>query len=72
MDPQTEHDESNRREDPWWVQPGSEECAVCLRSVQYEAVYHCRHCDHPLCPTCSVSIVERRIVLCASCAEEEG
>ena len=71
MDPQHEPEGATRQEDRWWLRPGTETCDVCLASVQYEAVYHCRHCDAPLCLSCSVTIVERRIVVCAGCAEED-
>jgi hypothetical protein len=76
MDPQRESDrasqsDASRHEDPWWLQPGVKTCETCLRSVQYEALYHCHTCDRPLCITCSVTVVERRIVLCADCAQEE-
>ena len=74
MDPQREPgrqaDEPSRNEDPWWLQPGTETCEVCLEAVHYEALYHCRECDQPLCMSCGVTVVERRIVLCASCSDE--
>lgn len=58
--------------DPWWLLAGAETCDVCLQPVQYEALYTCRECDRPLCMTCSVTVVERRIVLCSACAGEAG
>lgn len=75
MDPPREsdrhaQDDPSRHEPPWWMQPGPETCEVCLNAVHYEALYHCRSCDQPLCITCSVTVVERRIVLCPSCAAE--
>lgn len=75
MDPQHESNrqaknDASRHDAPWWLQPGAETCGVCLQAMQYEALYHCHVCDQPLCVTCSVTIVERRIVLCPNCASE--
>lgn len=52
---------------PWWLEPGVEECEFCLRSVHYEALYHCSECDRPLCPGCSLVLLERRVVVCGGC-----
>ncbi|MEX2542410.1 MAG: hypothetical protein WD314_11405 [Trueperaceae bacterium] len=57
---------------PWWLEPGVEECELCLRRVHYEVLYHCSECDRPLCPSCSVAVLERRVVVCEGCHTAES
>ncbi len=56
----------------WWLEPGPDMCEHCLRAYYVEVGYVCAACDRPVCPVCAVTVRERGVVLCPSCAEEEG
>ena len=67
MSRRTERDAGRR----WWLEPGTEQCGVCLGWYHVEIGVRCEACDEPVCPTC---VVEVRLsdleVLCPACAEE--
>lgn len=59
-------EDSNRSEMPWWLGPGPQACAFCLRAYHSEAGHHCPECDRPVCPLC---VVERQMshIVCPEC-----
>jgi hypothetical protein len=61
---------------PWWLEPGSERCDVCLGAYHYELRVHCEACDEPLCPGCAVEVLVERVTVwrCPACsrAPDEG
>lgn len=56
---------------PWWLEPGPESCPFCEGQLHFEALVYCADCDRPICPTCQVEVVSRR-VLCPECYAETG
>lgn len=57
---------------PWWLEPGAQNCDFCQRTFHYEAIYHCVHCDRPICPFCVVEVVrEKQGIVCSECHEED-
>ncbi|SDL63995.1 hypothetical protein SAMN05661010_02200 [Modicisalibacter muralis] len=56
---------------PWWLELGAQACDFCQRTFHYEAIYHCVHCDRPICPFCMMEIRESREVTCSECHEED-
>ena len=53
-----------------WLDPGVEQCTWCLVWFHYEVYRHCADCDAPVCPLCTVSVLEERSLHCPDCAPE--
>lgn len=58
-----------RRELPWWLEPGLEECMICEARVHGEALAYCVACDRAMCSVCLVHGPGTRELLCAECAK---
>lgn len=57
---------------PWWLEPGAQTCDFCQRTLHYEAVYYCVHCDRPICPLCVVKVRESQDIVCSECHAEDA
>jgi hypothetical protein len=55
-----------KRNQPWWLEAGTEICPACSHAYVIQTEYRCVACDGPLCEMC----VERTIaveVFCPGC-----
>jgi hypothetical protein len=57
---------NTKRNQPWWLEAGTEICPACSHTYVIQTEYRCAACDGPLCEMC----VERTIaieVFCSGC-----
>lgn len=54
---------------PWWYEPGPEECDHCAVAIHGELAYHCSVCDDLICVACVLTVIETRKVFCPHCDE---
>jgi hypothetical protein len=56
---------------PYWLDGGTEICALCEHPHVLQSQFRCAACDRPNCEHCVVVNRDTGEVLCHECAEEE-
>ena len=60
---------SPARPQPWWLDRGTERCALCWETYVYEEEIRCSRCDRGVCRQCAVELRVRHEVVCSDCLE---
>lgn len=58
------------RKGDWWSESGPDCCEFCSAAYYFELGYHCIDCDRPVCPSCVLTVLDLRCVLCPECNAE--
>ncbi len=62
------HDSNpDHTESPWWLHPGSAQCAFCAVAYHEESEVYCVLCDRAICPACALQMAGTLEVICPDC-----